>query len=604
MEEQEKVKREKGDTLIDGKYSIRDLIDLERLRVIFKKFTASTGFTIGFLDHPGLNILIRTGWKDICTKFHRSCPTSLENCTKSNRDLLDQLTAPGQLVIKACKNGLVDCGTPIIIKGKHIASLATGQLLLKEPDLERFKRQAKEFGYDEAKYLKALKEVLVVPEDKLKKVTSFLGEIAWFISKMGYANLEIQEERALLTKEIVERKKAEEKLKELALIDSHTNLYNYRYFGDAMERELARAERDVFPLSLAMLDIDYFKSIDDVYGHQFGDLVLKQFAQQIKMLVRKQDIVARYGGEEFVILSPGLNFTAALVLGRRIIDFTRLHSFGDKINKVKLKISIGIASYPVEGITKSEQLIALADRILNKAKEDGGNRVYTIYNLKNVEKKRLSQKRKLGKDKNGEIQYLQEKIGRLTKRANQSLIEAIFAFAKTIELKDRYTSEHVERSVHYATGISRELDLSEQEIENVIQATILHDLGKIGISEKILQKKSKLTKKEFEEIKQHPKIAEDILRPIHIFHELLPLIVYHHERWDGKGYPYGLKGKDIPLGARIVAVADVYEALTANRPYRKAYSKLKAISIITSEAGSHFDPKVVTAFLQVVKKDK
>lgn len=185
---------ENGEHLVDGKYAINDLIDLDRLRVVFEKFTLATGFTIGFLDHPGLNVLVATGWRDICTKYHRVCPAALDSCARSNRRLLDQLDEPGKLVIDACDNGLVDCATPIIIKGKHIASLATGQLLLDKPDLKRFRRQAREWGCDEAAYMEALKEVPVVSEENLRDITSFLGEIASIISELGYVNLKVKRE--------------------------------------------------------------------------------------------------------------------------------------------------------------------------------------------------------------------------------------------------------------------------------------------------------------------------------------------------------------------------------------------------------------------------
>jgi PAS domain S-box-containing protein len=180
--------------LVDGKYGIADLVDLAQLRTLFERFTEATGFTIGFLDHPGLNILIATGWRDICTKFHRSCPLSAANCLKSNRHLLNHLDEAGKVVIEPCENGLVDCATPIIVRGKHIASLATGQLLLEKPDLDRFRRQARLFGFDEREYLNALAEIPVVKEDKLKAVTTFLGEMALVISQIGYTRLVSREE--------------------------------------------------------------------------------------------------------------------------------------------------------------------------------------------------------------------------------------------------------------------------------------------------------------------------------------------------------------------------------------------------------------------------
>jgi two-component system, cell cycle sensor histidine kinase and response regulator CckA len=223
--------------LVDGKYGITDLVDLGRLRRIFERFTEATGLTIGFLDHPGMNILLAAGWRDICTQFHRGCPDAEAVCLKSNRRLLDQLDEPGKIVIEPCGHGLVDCATPIIVKGKHIASLATGQLFLKEPDIERFKRQARLYGFDEQSYLKAIAEIPVVAEEKLKAVITLLGEIALVLSQLGYTNLVCREETEKLIEQITERKRMEEELEreqarlflifdqmpaEVSVLDPHT----------------------------------------------------------------------------------------------------------------------------------------------------------------------------------------------------------------------------------------------------------------------------------------------------------------------------------------------------------------------------------------------
>ncbi len=202
------------ENLIDGKYSITDLVNLERLQIIFEKFTLATGFTIGFLDHPGLNIIGKSGWRDICTKFHRGCEASEVICTNSNRKLLQSLNLPGQTIIESCEHGLIDCAIPIIIKGIHIASIATGQLLLEPPDTERFKKQAKTYGYDEKAYLEALKQIPVVSEEDLHNATAFMGEIASLISEMGYANLLVKEEAEQLEKEFLEHKRLERQLRE------------------------------------------------------------------------------------------------------------------------------------------------------------------------------------------------------------------------------------------------------------------------------------------------------------------------------------------------------------------------------------------------------
>lgn len=382
-------------------------------------------------------------------------------------------------------------------------------------------------------------------------------------------------------------------LRNLIHTDPHTGLYNHRFFHEVLDEEFARAKEEGSQLSLVLLDLDYFKSINDVYGHQVGDQVLKQFAQMLKKIVRRSNSVIRYGGEEFIILSPQTNRVEAVKMAQRILDAVGITPFGGKSCNIKLKLSIAVVCYPKDGAVKPMDLLEQADQILNKAKEFGGNRVYCLEDVKKV-------KRPGGKESQANIRYLQEKMDRLNKRANQGLIEAIFAFAKTIELKDHYTGEHVERTVHFATQIAEAMGLSKEEVLHIKQAAVLHDLGKVGISEQILHKPAKLTAKEFKEIKKHPMIGVDIIRPIHLLHHIVPLIMYHHERWDGKGYPMGLKGKDIPIGARIIALADTYQALISNRPYRKAFPKTEAKTIIRRMSGSQFDPEVVEAFFKVM----
>jgi diguanylate cyclase (GGDEF)-like protein/PAS domain S-box-containing protein/putative nucleotidyltransferase with HDIG domain len=395
----------------------------------------------------------------------------------------------------------------------------------------------------------------------------------------------------ILNKELV---KANNRMKQLSLRDSHTGLYNYRYLEEVIEAEFQRAKRYVHHLAVVMLDIDYFRSINDMYGHQFGDLVLKQFARQLKMMVRKYDVVIRCGGEEFIIVSPGIGRAEALTLARRLLDAINLYNFGNAKQTVKLKVSLSVASYPEDGISEGIGLVNLADQIIDKAKESGGNRVYSYLDMNN-HKHPVT-----GKEESSDVKLLKGKLEKLNKKANQNLVESILAFAKTIELKDHYTGEHVENTVHYATDIARSLQLSTEEVELIRQAAMLHDLGKIGISENILLKKAKLSRKEFTEIKKHPQIGADILRPIQVLHELIPFIFYHHERWDGKGYPSGIKGEDIPIGARIIAIADVYQALISDRPYRKAYPKGEAVRIIKAGAGSQFDPRIVNAFMKII----
>jgi len=391
--------------------------------------------------------------------------------------------------------------------------------------------------------------------------------------------------------------KSYDKLKGISLVDSQTGLYNRRYLQDVVEVEFHRARRFAHSLAIIMLDVDYFKSINDVYGIAFGDLVLKQLSKQLKRMVRRYDTLIRYSGEEFLIISPRLNRDLAFSMEQRLLESLNFINFGNKKHSVRLKLSLAAVSFPDDRAKTGMDLVNLANTVLNKAKEQGGNRAYSTLDLNNLSKKSKALKA-VG------VRTLKKAIDKLTRKSKQGLTESIFAFAKTIELKDHYTGEHVENTVHYATEIAKCLNLPHEDVELIKQAAMLHDLGKIGISENILLKKGKLNKKEFDEIKKHPQIGADIIRPIQFLHALIPFIFYHHERWDGRGYPSGIKGEDIPIGARIIAIADVYQALISDRPYHKAFTKTKAIEMIKKASGTQFDPRIVNNFLTVVKKEK
>lgn len=425
---------------------------------------------------------------------------------------------------------------------------------------------------------------------------SLTGEMKGVIEYVRDAT-ERKKSEDLLNKLAINLRKTNRKLRQLVIKDSHTGLYNHRYLSEVIEQEFQRSRRYGLSLSVIMLDIDYFKSINDVYGHSFGDLVLRQLAGLCKKMVRIYDTVARFGGEEFLFILPDTDHTGALNLARRLLEKINNFKFGNSRQKVHLKVSMGVASYPYDKVSSGRELVELSDKLLTKIKDHGGNNIFWS-GLIQREKGRIQNQGDEFKD----TKILKDKIEKLTKRANQSIREAIYAFARTIKLKDDYTGEHVERTVTYAVETARVLGLSEEEIEDISDAAMLHDLGKIGISEKILLKRKKLTQREFEEIKKHPQIGADILRSIHFLRKIIPFVLYHHERYDGKGYPFGLKDDEIPLGARIVAIADVYQALISDRPYRKAYTKKTAMRIIKNGAGTQFDPRIVKVFLEVVRK--
>lgn len=384
------------------------------------------------------------------------------------------------------------------------------------------------------------------------------------------------------------------RLEELSVTDNLTALYNHRYLIERLTREFERAKRYSLPLSIAMLDIDYFKSINDVYGHSYGDLILKDFAGFLKDFVRGCDIVARYGGEEFVVILPNTNKDNAAILGERLVNAIEKHTFDSDGKKIKLKISMGIASFPDDAgyINTASDFLSLADNALLGAKESGRNRI-SLYMKRDAVNNGIN-----NADMKLYIDKIREKLILMEKSVNQTLFESVYAFAKAMYAKEGITSDYMDQMVSTVDGFSRKLGLSEKYSDDLKRAALLRDLGKVGIPDDILFKRGKVTDKEYEIIKQHPRIAVEIIKPVSFLKDLIPAIFYHHERYDGLGYCMGLAGKDIPFGARALSLVDVYQALISDRPYRAAYTKTDALRIITENSGSQFDPELTEVFLK------
>ncbi|HQP91570.1 MAG TPA: diguanylate cyclase [Candidatus Omnitrophota bacterium] len=387
-----------------------------------------------------------------------------------------------------------------------------------------------------------------------------------------------------------------DRLESLALKDALTEIYNFRYFRERLGAEFERAKRTLSPISIMMIDLDYFKSINDSYGHQFGDKILKQVARFLKTELRANDVVARWGGEEFAIILPDTNRTDALAVGNKLSDLFHTRSFGDGSNAIKLKCSIGVASYPEDPLFSVEEMIDAGEEGIYRVKERGGDGV-GLYGHDMGEK--LLEKYSV-EDRRRFIDAVKQKLSFYAVRSERSILEAVYSLAKSIELRDRRTREHCDRMVELAEKTARRIGMNEQEIDNVRRAAMLHDIGKIGISDAILLKPGKLTPEEFEVVKKHPVIGADIVSVAGFLKDIVALILCHHERWDGTGYPRGLKGEEIPLGARVLAVVDVYEAITADRPYHKAISKDEAIKILKEGAGTQFDERIVKVVIDIL----
>lgn len=417
-------------------------------------------------------------------------------------------------------------------------------------------------------------------------------EIVFKLEK-AQAYLEQKERISNLERELLSKDK---RIKEIILVDPPTGCYNWRYFLHRTRQELSRARRHLHNISFIAVDIDYFRQINELYGSSIADCIIKEMVDLLKKSLRKEDVLTRWREDEFFIILPFLARENAYQVAARLKDKISLHKFKHKKFSINIKVSLGVVSFPGDNVYNAKDIINALHGCLTVAKKKGGNRV--ILYAPHQHEQFVKEKKGAGFD------VFKTKIEKLNALLTRDLLEMIYGFARAIEAKDYYTGRHVEYTSLIAEKIAQELNLPPSEIENIKHAAALHDLGKVGISETILSKKGRLDEKEKEIIKSHPWTAAEILREIHALRGAIPAILYHHERFDGKGYPLGLKGEEIPLSARIVALADVYQALISDRPYRKAYNKNKAIEIIKKETGNHFDPKITKIFLKIIKKIK
>jgi putative nucleotidyltransferase with HDIG domain len=299
-----------------------------------------------------------------------------------------------------------------------------------------------------------------------------------------------------------------------------------------------------------------------------------------------------------MIILPEIDRESAVLVSQKIIRVFQRKGFGDEKNIVNLKCSIGVVSYPEDPLFNPKEMAEAVEKSVFRVKASGGDGIgsYLEGFIKDSDKTEIQDKDRL-------LKSLKEKMSFFAIKGEDSILEAIYSLSKSLELKDHTTRKHSEKTVHYAVKLAQKFGLGEKEMEDVRRAAVLHDIGKIGIPDKILLKKEPLTKNEFEIVKQHPRIAAEIMSVAEFLKDTIPFVLHHHEKYDGTGYPDGLKGEEIPLGARIISIVDVYEALTADRPYRKAMSKEEAIKIIQDSSGTQFDPKVVEAFIEFIKTE-
>jgi diguanylate cyclase (GGDEF)-like protein/putative nucleotidyltransferase with HDIG domain len=406
-------------------------------------------------------------------------------------------------------------------------------------------------------------------------------------SAMSDLKFALASEKVLLE----ELDKRNKELIELSITDGLTGLYNHRFIQERFEFEFKRIKRYGGFLSCMMIDIDHFKSINDTYGHQFGDYVLREIGGIIRHKSREVDICARYGGEEFMVITNVI-LEYAMKFATKLHAAVDTHQFRCEDKVVHITVSIGLAEYTDDLKTRHE-LIERADEALYQAKEDGRN-------LIRIWKENLG-KSELAID-HFSVQELKTKLLSLSQQMRASYMEYTNALVTAIDAKDPFTKKHSQNVTNYSVAIAKALGLPEKEVEIIKYASLLHDIGKIAVSQEILVKTTPLTKDEYMILQKHPVVGVNILKDIKFLEKEIPIILHHHERFDGKGYPQGLMGREIPLGARIVAVADAYDAMTSGRGYKGKLTMAAAIEELKSGSGSQFSPDIVTAFIAILEK--
>lgn len=393
--------------------------------------------------------------------------------------------------------------------------------------------------------------------------------------------LRVNEQAVALEAQQVELTAANIRLEALATTDGLTGLKNHRTFQERLMEEFARNLRYHAPLSLILLDVDLFKQFNDIFGHPVGDQVLKSVAGILQQQARNSDLAARYGGEEFALLLPNTDAEGALQMAERLRAAIAEQSWPKRLITVSLGVSTLHPLMPDAGT-----LVTGADRALYHSKREGRNRVTHVERLPEPSDE-TSEKSSSGHGLTAaELQ-----------RAYDSTIEG---WSRVLDLRDKETEGHSVRVTELTLRLARQIGLSEEELVYIRWGALLHDIGKMGVPDHILLKPGPLTPEEWSVMQKHPTLAYDMLSMIGFLLPALDIPRYHHEKWDGSGYPCGLKGEQIPLSARLFAIVDVWDALCNDRPYRAAWTADKARAYIQEQAGTHFDPQVVDIFLRIV----
>lgn len=372
--------------------------------------------------------------------------------------------------------------------------------------------------------------------------------------------------------------------RERADTDMLTGLRNHAHFQDHLHSEVEKALALKQPLSLIMLDLDRFKSVNDEFGHQKGDEVLQLVGKLIRDEIGNSAYGARYGGEEFAIVMPSTSAKLAIETADNLRR--RMKSLEDEVSLPPGFVggSFGVADLP-HCASDADSLISASDAALLFAKRKGRDRVAYFRDLSDTELRAGD-------------------MDKLHSRLEGASLQTIRALAEAVDASDQYSKCDQSQMARVAAAMAERLGMEEEKADALALAARLHDIGKVGVPSSILRKKEKLSPAELLLVQQHPAIGQRLLKEVEQIQELIQAILYHHERWDGQGYPEKLRGEQIPVMARVIGIMDAYRAMLSDRPYRKALTPAAAIQELRKGAGSQFDPQLVEIFVELIGKDQ
>lgn len=375
---------------------------------------------------------------------------------------------------------------------------------------------------------------------------------------------------------IIENAKTIEFIKRQSITDELTKFYNHRYFRDTVGTWIRESQYNSF--AICMIDIDQFAIYNELYGHASGDEAIRRIASIIERVIDDSFMKVRFGGEEFVVVMTNQTEQQGLQWSEKIREAIESEFLLSSDIREFLTVSIGLSFFPPHGVTLNE-LVNNATKACLVAKKSGRNRVYIYHET-------------IEQSKNDN--EIQDKIER-------AFASSIYALAATIDAKDHYTYGHSKNVALMSQLLAQNADCTQDELDQIYNAGLLHDIGKVGIPESVLGKAEYLTEKEIEVMQGHVVQSINIIKHIPELINIVPIVISHHERYDGTGYPRGLSGENIPKLGRIIAIADSFDAMTTNRPYREGLTLEQAIYELKRNAGKQFDPEYSAIFIDLVE---